>query len=399
MLVMLWQMKKKTDALNFLDQVFQGEAWTLSADGRSVLCGAPGRPVQILGLTVSGTAKDALHASKNRPMAWLRDDRTGEWIAVFRMLRNTIEPERVFQVFVEFAKRAHGKPLVCIPLPGDGIVKTDYYPRNVVTLADFLPSKDAQAAPAKRGAGQKFVRGDEDDDEIEAPDLKEDWIASENFTYYVGQPKQGKSLMVAKTAAYITAGGTWDGDGKWTGAWFDGQPIAAHARGSVIIIEEEDKVAQTKARFRAAGCNMAKVFVRRAVPDISVPEQLKEVTDLAEKLGDCRMISFSPLQAAIRSSDHAEPVVRSKFRPLLTWVENRGIALIGVLHVTKDGKALAGSDVLFRVARCVVAFDDGVMCVRNSNIGPTGLREPFKVETVVNKGVKTARIIFGGSLA
>jgi hypothetical protein len=238
-----------------------------------------------------------------------------------------------------------------------------------------------------------FVRGDEEDDEAQIPDILEDWIASENFTFFVGRPKAGKSLAVAKTAAYITAGGTWDGEGKWTDTWFNGSPIGEYARGSVIIGEQEDKTEQTKARCRAAGCDMSKVHVRRMLPDISIPSQLKEWTDLAEKLGDCRMISFSPVQAALKIKDNAEESVRRKFDPILSWANGRGIALVGVLHTNDDG-TLAGSDVLFRVVRCVVEFADSVMSVRNSNIGPTGMKIPFSVEKIESKGMKTARIVF-----
>jgi len=245
----------------------------------------------------------------------------------------------------------------------------------------------------KMAAAKAFVRGDEEDEEAQVPDIKDDWIASENFTFFAGRPKAGKSLAVAKTAAYITAGGTWDGEGKWSSTWFDGTPIGEHARGSVIIGEQEDKIAQTKARCRAAGCDMAKVHIRRMLPDISVPAQLKEWTDLAEKLGDCRMMAFSPVQDALKIKDNAEAAVRRKFEPILAWANGRGIALIGVLHTNDDG-TLAGSDVLFRVVRCVVEFADNVMSVRNSNIGPTGMKIPFSVETIISKGVKTARIVF-----
>ena len=352
------------------------------------------------------------------PSVWLRNlgdkrrDIPRQLVAAWRFDRRFDLPSYLAtrKAIIEFAKRidsenAHPRPdLMPVPFLGNWKREDLLYDRDTRLPVLEHAGKGIKSAPVAKVVATKavnerrFVRGDEEDDEAEVPDLKEDWIAGENFTYFVGLPKQGKSLGVAKMAAYITAGGTWDSDGKWSDVWFDGQPIDAHARGSVIICEQEDKVSQTKARCRSAGCVMSKVIVRKFLPDISVADQLKEVTDVAEQLGDCRMISFSPLQAAVKSKDNAEPAVREKFDRILSWVEGRGIALIGVLHLTKDGKALSGSDVLFRVARCVVLFDGGVMSVRDSNIGPTGMQIPFSVEKVVSKGVKTARINFGPPL-
>jgi hypothetical protein len=381
---------ERSDALEWIAARPFQEIKVLAANPNRIIFGNPTladlRDVLAIGIRADPKHRKALEALK--PAEAFPYD--GKFVAVWKLRREDGKPVTPLEANTTeqaLADRFGGIRLnFFVPIPPDNQVH--FAPR-------FIDPKDvASFAPPENIKNRKFVRGDADDDEEASQDIHENWLASENFTYYVGRPKQGKSLAVAKTAAYITAGGTWDGDGQWTDKWFDGTSIGPHARGSVIILEEEDPTLQTKARCRAAGCSMSKVHIRKLVPHISVKEQLSEITDLAEELGDCRMISFSPIQAAIKARDSSEPVIRGECRPLLTWAEGRNIALIGILHTTKDGKALAGSDVLFRIARCVVAFEDGVMEVRDSNIGPFGMKFPFRVETVISKGVKTARIEF-----
>jgi hypothetical protein len=261
-------------------------------------------------------------------------------------------------------------------------------------------------APVKRIS----TNGDEDEDEFirgdqarvkKPPVLKAGWIPAEAMTLFVGRPKRGKSLAVAKMASYITAGGTW----------FDGEPVGPEARGSVLIIEEEDSRAETLARCKAAGCDMSKVHVRVRVPDISNPGQLKKVTDFAENLQNCRLISFSPLQSAIPSADYNEAVVRAKLRPLLRWARGKHIALIGVIHLDKEGKQVAGSDVIVRACRSGLSFDDHpddkredefarrrVMRVMFSNVGKMGTMIPYDTEgdtvDIGGETIDTAKIVF-----
>jgi hypothetical protein len=247
---------------------------------------------------------------------------------------------------------------------------------------------------------EAFVRGDQARVK-KPPMLKAGWIPAEAFTLFVGRPKRGKSLAVAKMASYITAGGVW----------FDGEPVAPEARGSVLIIEEEDSRAETLARCKAAGCDMSRVHVRVKVPDISNPAQLKKVTDFAESLGDCRMISFSPLQSAIPSADMNEAVVRAKLRPILSWSRGKRVALVGVIHLDKEGKHVAGSDVIVRACRSGLSFDDHpddkredefsrrrVMRIMLSNVGRMGSMVPYDTEgetvTIGGEEIPTAKIVF-----
>jgi hypothetical protein len=414
---MFWRRLDTTLACTFLEDLHQAP-WTLVAGSVAEVCADRSQAEAFLrkhvgnvprimlagrwaGVEIPTSAKAAIERKDawfEPPHLWIEKD--GRSVFAWRLfLPEFNKPAEVEAAIGAFAARLVSEcgclcnpVLVDLPVPelGNGWI----WHRTLKGCELHFSNIIRTPIKPKTVAVKAFVRGDEEDEDAQVPDIKDDWIASENFTFYVGRPKAGKSLAVAKTAAYITAGGTWDGEGKWTSTWFDGEPIGEHARGSVIIGEQEDKVAQTKARCRAAGCNMSKVHIRRMLPDISVTAQLKEWTDLAEKLGDCRMMAFSPIQDALKIKDNAEAAVRRKFDPIISWAQGRGIALIGVLHTNDDG-TLAGSDVLFRVVRCVIEFADGVMLVRNSNIGPTGMRIPFAVEKIVSKDVKTARIVFG----
>ena len=305
------------------------------------------------------------------------------------------------------AERCRCDPLpLMIPLPGARFSLV--FQRKVEGIIDALTLDNPETRrprPAKIDADGAFIRGDHAQVAMnELPVIKQGWMPGDALTLFIGKEKMGKSLAVAKFASYITSGGSWE-PGGWRRGWWDGEPVKPEVRGSVIICEEEDPRLQTIARLMAAGCDMTKVHVRVMVPDVSIPSQLKSVTKLAEDLGDCRMISFSPLLSAIPSRDYNEGVVRGKIRPIQHWVRGRRIAIIGVIHTGMDGKATVGSAVIARVCRSGLSFEDRadnsdqrVMRVSLSNVGKIGVTAPYRIEgaSVVIDGVSidTARIIF-----
>jgi hypothetical protein len=292
--------------------------------------------------------------------------------------------------------RAEPLPLM-IPLPGVGFGFDLVFQRKE-RLIDML-TLDGQQPRLTRSTrieqDEIFVRGDQAKAGHGLPILKKGWVPSEAITLFLGPPKQGKSLGVAKLSSYITSGGSFE-PGGWLAGWWDGLPVLPEARGSVIVCEEEDPRLETLARLKAAGCDMAKVHVRVLVPDISIAAQLRQVTKLAEVIGDCRMISFSPFSSALRLSNYTEEKVREKIRPILKWVRGRRIAIIAIVQLD-DGGRTSGSQVIPRVCRSGVKFDGGVMTVTLSNAAPMGVKLPFRVEetTVEIDGtpIETSRIL------
>jgi hypothetical protein len=123
------------------------------------------------------------------------------------------------------------------------------------------------------------------------------------------------------------------------------------------------------------------------------------------------MISFSPLQSAIPSADMNEAVVRAKLRPILSWARGKRVALVGVIHLDKEGKNVAGSDVIVRACRSGLSFDDHpddrredefarrrVMRIMLSNVGRMGSMVPYDTEgetvTIGGESIDTAKIVF-----
>lgn len=252
---------------------------------------------------------------------------------------------------------------------------------------------------------ESFVRGDQAVTGGRGlPMIKKGWIPGEVITIFIGPPKQGKSLGIAKLVSYIVSGGSYE-PGGWRAGWWDGSPVLPEARGSVIVCEEEDPRLETLARIKAAiglpeprlSQAMAKVHVRMLVPDISAPKQLKQITSLAEQQGDNRLITFSPFSSALQLTNYTEDAVRKKIKPIQAWIRGKGSAIVAIVHIDSTGRT-SGSAVIPRVCRSGIKFEDGVMTVALANSAKMGVKMPFKVKetTVMIDGtpIDTARILF-----
>jgi hypothetical protein len=354
------------------------------------------------------TAKRA--ALSPPPSAWIEGP--GYGVAVWRYIA-AAQASRARRAIIDYARRFAGQhscraePLMMVPLPGvnSAFDLVFHEKRRVIDLLSF---EDGQAPPPRAAPSEDqdeaFVRGDQAQAGGGLPVIKRGWIPSECITLFLGPPKQGKSLGVAKLASYIVSGGSWE-PGGWKPGWWDGAPVAPEARGSVIVCEEEDPRLETLARIKAAiglpepalSQAMAKVHVRMLVPDISIPKQLKQITGLAESLGDCRMISFSPFSRALRLRAYTEDAVRDKVAPIRAWVRDKRIAIIAIVHLDDSGRT-SGSQVIPRVCRSGIKFESGVMTVALANSAKMNVTLPFRIEeaTAMIEGtpIDTARILF-----
>jgi hypothetical protein len=345
------------------------------------------------------------------PAAWIEGP--GYGIAVWRFLIHMPmgAARRIVTTFATRFRAQHGcrsNPLsFMIPLPG-GCPDFELVFQRKGTYIDALSFEGGEPRRPPRPAkpedeDEAFVRGDQVEVTRGLPVIKKGWVPGEAITILIGQPKAGKSLGVAKLASYVTSGGSIE-SGGWRAGWWDDEPVQATSRGSVIVCEEEDPRLETLARLQAAGCNMAKVHARMMVPDISVPAQLKKITGLAEELGDCRLISFSPFSSALRLRNYTEDAVREKIRPLLRWVRGKGIGVLAIVHLDDEGRT-SGSKVIPRVCRSGIAFepapkteDSMRMRVSHSNAGKMGVTLPYRIEgvtvTIDGTPIETARILF-----
>jgi len=109
---------------------------------------------------------------------------------------------------------------------------------------------------------------------------------------------------------------------------------------------------------------------------------------------DAVVISFFP------SENYNEGVVRSKLSPLLGWAEDANVPVLGVMHLTKDGKNIGGSDVFLKACRAAILCDDDdtkpsqrLMTLVESNSAETGAAVPYRIKTAQLEGGATAGVI------
>jgi len=92
--------------------------------------------------------------------------------------------------------------------------------------------------------------------------------------------------------------------------------------------------------------------------------------------------------------------VRSKLSPLLGWAEDANVPVLGVMHLTKDGKNIGGSDVFLKACRAAILCDDDpdddsrrLMALVESNSAETGAAVPYRIKTAQLEGGATAGVI------
>lgn len=225
--------------------------------------------------------------------------------------------------------------------------------------------------------------------------LKECLVQNGVVTLVYGRPKRGKSLVTCDFAATVSRGGKW----------FDGSKC--NRPGSVLFFETEDPRNTVLARLRAAGADMTKIDLGNDVIDLSQPKSVNTLATVAERQGDCRLLVLSPLISFFDAKDYNEGVVRSKLRPLLAWAEQKDIPVLGVMHLTKDGKNIGGSDVFLKTCRAAILCDDDpdddsrrLMTLVESNAAETGASVAYRIKTVnLGGGVSAGAIDWLGKAA
>jgi len=166
------------------------------------------------------------------------------------------------------------------------------------------------------------------------------WIAAGKLHLIAGAPGTGKTTMALGFATAMTTGGRWP-DGTRA-------PL-----GDVVIWTGEDGIADTLApRLVACGADMTRIhFVvgvregeaRRVFDPASDAEPLARALD---GLPECGMVILDPLSSAVAGDSNKNAEVRRALNPLIAMAERRGIALLGITHLTKG---TAGRDPLERV--------------------------------------------------
>jgi putative DNA primase/helicase len=194
-------------------------------------------------------------------------------------------------------------------------------------------------------------------------------------TLIVGDPGLGKSFITNDIAARVTRdGATWPDAGE-----------VPH--GNVVILSSEDSPGDTiRPRIEAMGGDVNRVHVLRVDADGLVGFDTKDRRDELASVcatGDVRLLIFDPLASYLGSTNTwKDSDVRRVMDPLAVVAAKVGVAIIGIMHLTKatDRSALhrASGSMAFpaasRAAYIVMKHPDDderrVIAPIKFNIGP-----------------------------
>jgi hypothetical protein len=179
-------------------------------------------------------------------------------------------------------------------------------------------------------------------------------LARGKLTLVIGDPGLGKSFLTLDLAARISAGREW--------------PDGVHTPpGDVILLSAEDGIADTiRPRVDALGGKAARVWVLSAVKHEDAERPFCLAADLpalkeAITQTGALLVVIDPLSAYLgKTESYKDSEVRGLLAPLAALVEQMGVAVLGVMHLTKDAQRRAiyrapGSIAFVAAARVVLA--------------------------------------------
>jgi hypothetical protein len=172
-----------------------------------------------------------------------------------------------------------------------------------------------------------------------------------------------------------------------------------HTAGTALFVTAEDSWETTLTpRLDAAGADMDRVQFVSVVEDglealLTLPEHIEELGGRAAEVGADAII-FDPLVAMLGEhiDAHRDRDVRRALAPVAAMAGELGIAVVGIMHVTKSGRldALAGTSgslAFTASARSVLVVgphpeDEGirVLAHRKCNVGPLAPSLAFGME-------------------
>jgi hypothetical protein len=179
-------------------------------------------------------------------------------------------------------------------------------------------------------------------------------LAVGKLTLLVGDPGLGKSWVTLDIAARLSAGR----------AWPDG--ALAVPPQSVLLVSAEDGLADTvRPRLDALGADPSRVHhlngVREGDRERAVQLADTSAFESAIEQTGARAVIVDPVSAYLGKTDsHRDSDVRGLLAPLAAIAERRGVALLGVMHLSKGTQRPAiyrtiGSIAFTAAARIVIA--------------------------------------------
>jgi hypothetical protein len=168
-------------------------------------------------------------------------------------------------------------------------------------------------------------------------------LAFRKLTILAGNPGLGKSMIALDVAARASSGRPLPGGSPALG------PI------DVLIIAAEDGIADTiRPRLDQLGADVARVHVLRARVhgDREAPITLGHVDTIGAAVDQvgARVVIIDPLSAYLGDTDsHRDAEVRGLMTPIAELAERKGVAVIGVMHLSKT----AGRSAIHRASGSV----------------------------------------------
>ena len=203
------------------------------------------------------------------------------------------------------------------------------------------PKTVTTSTPAVWGGDDPL--GDDDADGIVFETFSEitakaiDWIwpgrvAVGKLTVIAGDPGKGKSFLSLDIAARLSTGSPFpDGHTPTVGT-------------TLLITDEDDSEDTIKPRLLALNANTSKITRLKAV---KVKGQefnwtlklVKMLTHAVKRIPDLRLIIIDPLFSYFGGAKSADPAeVNAMLGQLNAWADEHGIAVVALVHMTKDSK-------------------------------------------------------------
>lgn len=123
----------------------------------------------------------------------------------------------------------------------------------------------------------------------------------------------------------------------------------------VTILPEDDACTVVAWRLRAACADPSRVY--DMTEGFTLPESLPALTRAVSDVGDVRLVVIDPLSAvsSVHLSSGAVRIRGALTNPLEAFAADTGVALLVVLHLTKDDKTVQGSKTITDAARVVLS--------------------------------------------
>lgn len=212
------------------------------------------------------------------------------------------------------------------------------------------------------------------------------WLARGTLTTVAGEPRIGKSTLLAAVATAVTRGAPLPGD------------TATRQPENVLLLASEDAEAEiVRPRYEDMGADLDRIWVQAGIAasdgmvrPLSLPDDTQDLRDLLDKMRP-GLVILDPLVALETSGIdlHRQSAQRAVLAPLHDLATEYQCSIVCVVHLRKGATdnvnhRVAGSIDLVAAARTVLMVgsdptdpDQRAVAVSKSNLGPRPVPRRF----------------------